>query len=102
MPQQVPLMFFNATRDSGTGTIFLKVANRAATTQQVSVAISGLATIDPRGKATTLAAKGPNETNSVSDPKRIVPVVSNVDGLGANFSHTFPPYSVTVLELGVR
>ena len=99
MPQQVPLMFFNATRDSKSGAIYVKVVNRAGASQPVNIAISGLAAIDAKGKAITLAAASPADTNSIDQPSKIVPVTSNVDGLGANFTRTFPPYSITVLEM---
>jgi alpha-N-arabinofuranosidase len=95
----VPLMFFNATRDSASGTLYLKVVNRASTPQSVNVAISGLVSVEPRGKATTLSAKSPEETNTITEPNKIAPVTSNVDGLSANFMRTFPPYSITVLEM---
>jgi alpha-L-arabinofuranosidase len=99
MPLQVPLMFFDATRDSNTGTIYVKVVNRAGTAQAVHVAISGLAAVEPRGKAITLAASSPNDTNSITEPVKIVPVASNVTGLAADFTRTFPPFSITVLEM---
>jgi len=102
MPQQVPLMFFNATRDSKTGTIYIKVVNRAGTPQPVRVGISGLAAVEPKGKAITLAASSPTDTNSISEPAKVVPVSSEVDGLSADFTRTFPPYSITVVEMTGR
>jgi alpha-N-arabinofuranosidase len=96
-PQHVPLVFFDATRDSKTGTIYLKVVNRAGTRQPVRVEISGLATIEAKGQAITLSASSPDDTNSITEPAKIVPITRNVDGLGADFTRTFPPYSITVL-----
>ena len=96
---QVPLLFFNATRDSNTGTIYVKVVNRAGTGLPVHVAISGLSAVEPKGKAITLAASGPNDTNTITEPAKIVPVTSDVNGLGADFTRTFPPYSITVFEM---
>jgi hypothetical protein len=29
----------------------------------------------------------------------IVPVTTNVDGLGTSFTRTFPPYSIAVLQM---
>jgi alpha-N-arabinofuranosidase len=98
-PQQVPTLFFDATRDSKTGTIYLKVVNRAGTPQPVRVEVSGLAAVEAKGQAITLSAKTPDETNSITEPGKIVPVTTNVDGLGANFTRTFPPYSITVLQM---
>lgn len=99
MPVPVPLVFADATRDSKNGTIFVKVVNRGEAAQAVRIAISGVASIAPKGKAVTLAASSPTDTNSITEPTNIVPITSDVDGVSANFTHTFPPYSITVLEL---
>jgi alpha-N-arabinofuranosidase len=101
-PQQVPMVFFDATRDSQTGTIYLKVVNRAGTPQPVQVEISGLAAVEAKGQAITLSASSPDDTNSITEPTKIVPVTTNVDGLGENFKRTFPPYSITVLQMKGR
>jgi alpha-N-arabinofuranosidase len=98
-PQQVPMVFFDATRDSQTGTIYLKVVNRAGTPQPVQVEISGLSAVEAKGQAITLSASSPDDTNSITEPTKIVPVTTNVDGLGENFTRTFPPYSITVLQM---
>jgi alpha-N-arabinofuranosidase len=95
----VPTLFFDATRDSKTGTIYLKVVNRAGTPQPVRVEVSGLAAVEAKGQAITLSASTPDETNSITEPAKIVPITTNVNGLGANFTRTFPPYSITVLQM---
>ena len=102
MPQQVPLVFFNATRDSKTGTIYVKVVNRGATPQPVKVAITGTSAVQPTGKIATMAAGSPDDTNSITEPRKIVPVTSNVNGLSASFTRDFPPYSISVLELSSK
>jgi alpha-N-arabinofuranosidase len=100
--QQVPTIFWSATRDTKTGTVFLKIVNRAATPQPLRVEFSGLAAIDAKGQAVTLSASSPTDTNSIADPTKIVPVTSTVDGLGTSFTRTFPPYSLTVLQIGCK
>jgi len=95
----VPTLFFNATRDSKTGTIYLKIVNRAGTPQPVRVAVSGLAAVESKGRAIAMSASSPDDTNSISQPTKIVPITTNVDGLGASFTRTFPPYSITILEM---
>ncbi len=102
MPQQVPLVFFNATRDSKSGTIYVKVVNRAATPQPVKVAITGTGAVQPTGMLTSIAAGSPDDTNSITEPRKIAPVTSNVNGLSANFTRMFPPYSISVLELNSK
>ncbi len=100
--KQVPTLFFDATRDSSSGTIYLKVVNRAAAPQPVKVEISGDDFVKSKGVATVLKAASPEETNSLQEPKKIVPVTEKAKGLGANFMRTFPPFSITVLELKDR
>jgi len=100
--QQVPTLFFDATRDSRSGTIYLKVVNRREVPQPVKIEISGLAAVEPEGTATVLKANSPDDTNSIQEPARIVPITEKAGGLGTGFTREFPPYSITVLELKAR
>ena len=100
--QHVPKLFFDATRDSQTGTIFLKVVNSLGTPQPVKIQISGVASIEAEGTAVVLKADRPDDTNSIQEPVRIVPVTEKVEGLGTDFTREFPPYSITVLELKTK
>jgi alpha-N-arabinofuranosidase len=97
--QQVPTLFVNATRDSQTGTIYLKVVNRGGSPQPVRVELSGLASVPAKGEAITLSAASPEDTNTIKEPAKIAPVTTTVDGLGATFTRAFPPYSITVLKM---
>ena len=97
--QQVPLLFFSATRDSKTGTIYVKVVNRAGTAQPVHVSMRGVASVAPTGKLLGMTAGSPDDTNSIVAPSKIVPVASNAEGLSADFNRAFPPYSISVLQI---
>ena len=90
------------TRDSKTGAIYVKVVNRAATPEAVHVAVSGVAAVEAGGQAVTMSSSGPADTNSITDPVRIVPVTAKVDGLSTDFTRTFPPFSITVLEIKAK
>ena len=100
--QQVQTLFFNATRESKTGTIILKVVNSVGTAQNVRVALAGVAGIDASGESIELSARAPEDTNSITEPAKIIPVATKVDGLGTDFTRTFPPYSITVLRMKAR
>jgi alpha-N-arabinofuranosidase len=100
--QQIRKLFFDATRDRQSGTIYLKVVNSLGTAQPVKIEISGAAAIEPEGQAVVLKANQLDDTNSIQEPKKIVPVTENVSGLGASFTREFPPYSITVLELKTK
>jgi alpha-N-arabinofuranosidase len=80
----------------------LKVVNRLGTPQPVHVKISGANNVAASAEAIVMSASSPNDTNSLQEPKKIVPVTANVDGLGADFTRDFPPYSITILELKTK
>ncbi|HEX3730519.1 MAG TPA: alpha-L-arabinofuranosidase C-terminal domain-containing protein, partial [Opitutaceae bacterium] len=94
---QEPALFFNATRDSHSGQVFVKFVNTLAAPQTVRVAIAGGGGLAADGLALTLASAQPEDTNSIDAPTKIVPVETRVAGLGAAFTYTFAPYSVTIL-----
>jgi alpha-N-arabinofuranosidase len=98
-PQQVPTISYDATRDSTSGTIYLKIVNRNASTQPVHIKIGGVNGVNPSGESIVLSATSPDDTNSILAPKKIVPAASDVDGLSADFTRDFPPFSITVLKL---
>lgn len=98
-PQQVPFVFYDATRETSTGTIFLKVVNTGNDARAVQVEIQGAQNIKPDGEMTVLSASAPDATDSISEPDKIVPITSKVGGLGADFTRVFPPYSITVLRI---
>jgi alpha-L-arabinofuranosidase len=100
--QQVPSLFFDATKDSATGRIYLKLVNRNPTPQPVTIALSGVASVAPEGTEVVMKAASADDTNSISDPKHIVPVEDKVSGLGATFTRDLPPLSITVLELETK
>jgi alpha-N-arabinofuranosidase len=100
--QHIPKLFFDATRDSQSGVIYLKVVNSLGTPQPVKIQISGVASIEAEGTAVVFKADRPDDTNSIQEPARIVPVTEKVDGLGTDFTREFPPYSITVLELKTK
>jgi alpha-N-arabinofuranosidase len=93
----MPDMFFSATKDSGS--VYVNIVNRSAAPQQVHIALSGLKSIAPAGKAITLTSASINDTNSITDPHKVEPVTANVSGLGPEFTRTVPANSVTILEL---
>jgi alpha-L-arabinofuranosidase len=97
--QHVPTLFHSATRDSKTGVVYLKIVNRASTPQAVRVEIAGLASVESRGQTIALTAASPDDTNSIDEPAKISPKTATVDGLGASFTRSYPPYSITVLEM---
>ena len=101
-PRQIRDVFFDATRDSKSGIIYLKVVNTAGTPQRINIQINGAEKIESEGEAVCLNASSPTDTNSIGQPQKIVPRTEAAHDLGANFTREFPMYSVTVLKLKSR
>ena len=99
---EVPSLFFDATRDSQSGTICLKVVNRRGTPQAVKIEINGGVSVALEGTIVVLKANSPEDTNSIEQPTKIAPVTVAASGLGTDFTREFPPYSITVLELKTK
>jgi alpha-N-arabinofuranosidase len=100
--KQVPTMFFSATKSDQRGEIYLKVVNAIGTAQAVQVELAGAGKVAPEGKAIVLASANKEDTNTIAEPTKVVPVTSKASGLGKQFSYSFAPYSVTVLVLSTQ
>ncbi|WP_263382264.1 alpha-L-arabinofuranosidase C-terminal domain-containing protein [Granulicella arctica] len=94
-----PRLFDSATYDSKTHHLNLKLVNASSLPQTVEIKLNGAAHIRPRATVTTLSGKTTQETNSITDPTRIVPVVSTITNAAATFSHSLPQYSIQVLDI---
>jgi alpha-N-arabinofuranosidase len=101
-PKQVATLFFVATKSSATGTVYLKIVNTSDTARQVRINLNGAAKIGPEGTAITLSSAHPEDTNTIGDPKKIVPITRKIDGLATSFVRPIAPYSVNVLRIETR
>jgi len=90
-------LFYSVTTDTVKGTTYLKLVNASSKPQPVEAAITG-ATLSSTATVYTLAGYTTAETNSITDPKRIVPVKSSIK-TGAKFTHSIPPYAIQVIVL---
>lgn len=79
--------------------IYLKFVNTIATPQNVDISLSGVKTVAPIGQAIIIKSDSPLDTNTITNHTKIVPATSEISGLAPQFSHTFPPYSVTILQI---
>jgi alpha-N-arabinofuranosidase len=90
-----------ATRDNKTGEIFLKLVNPETNSVSLKIEISGVAALASKGSAITLAGN-PDDSNSITQPKRIVPITKTVRGVKPGFVYTMSPNSIVVLKLKSR
>jgi alpha-L-arabinofuranosidase len=91
-----PKFFYSVTRSAAKKQIYLKLVNAASTPQLVDIDLKG-AGIDPTAKLVNMSAKDTQATNSINDPKFLVPVDSNVSDAGGRLHHNMPPFSIQVL-----
>jgi len=96
------LLPYSVTRQTETGKVFLKVVNPGAAAQTVNIELKGVTNVRGEGKVVIMRASGPTETNSITEPTKIVPVTELLKKVATRFSYTFPAWSITVLELTVQ
>jgi alpha-N-arabinofuranosidase len=95
----IPALFYSATEDSKDGTVYLKVVNVQGGSQTVHISLKGVSKVLSHGSTVTLHADDPKATNSITDPRNIVPQEKEVKGLGKSFALTLPSYSITVIRM---
>ncbi|MCX5673706.1 MAG: carbohydrate binding domain-containing protein [Planctomycetota bacterium] len=88
-----------AGRSEAAGEVILKVVNVSASPQDTQIELAGAGKVDAKAAAIVLTAASPDAENSLAEPVRVAPVTSAIDTAAARFSHTFPPWSVTILRL---
>jgi alpha-L-arabinofuranosidase len=88
-----------AVSKSRTGTVYIKVVNSLASPQTATFTLSGTHAIAPVGTAIVLSSANLSDTNTLADPNKVRPIQSKLTGIGRQFRHVFPPYSLTVLLL---
>ena len=94
-----PRVFASVTRNDATHKLFVKVVNATSTPQSLALELAGVKKVAPQATLTTMSGKTPNATNSITHPDAVAPVTRTVPVTGPQFTQTFAPYSVNVLEL---
>jgi alpha-L-arabinofuranosidase len=90
-------LFTNVTRNTKTGTVYIKLVNTADSARQVDVTLDGDGSIESRGTIVELTAHSRTATNSITDPRNVVPVTKSITGLGKKFTLHLDPLSVDVI-----
>ena len=93
---------YSVTRSGKSGTIYVKMVNTSAQPQPVHVTLDGVKSAASTGTTITLKGSGPQDTNTLTEPTKIVPITASASGLGTDFTYTFAPYSVTILKMQAR
>lgn len=95
-------LFYSVTRDAAKGIVYLKIVNASSAPQNLKISLDGAKDVKATAKLVRLSAATTAATNSITDPKRVVPVESTVKGVGKEFTRTVPGYSIDVLEISAQ
>ena len=95
-------MFFSATKNTQNGVIYLKVVNAAPAPQSLSIDLQATGAVMPQGMLTVIKADHAEDTNTISEPDKIVPLTTAIKGIGKKFQQIFPAYSVSIVQLQIK
>ncbi len=95
-------LFYSVTKDAAKGIVYLKLVNASSAAQELKITLDGAKTVKATAKLVRLSAGSTAATNTINDPKRVVPVESTVTGVAKTFTRTVPGYSIEVYEIGVK
>jgi alpha-N-arabinofuranosidase len=100
--KSVPTIFYSVTMNDTTGVIYLKVVNTIGKKQTIKINLAGAEKVSPDATVVTIKSDKPDDTNTINEPQKIIPVTTTMKGLRKNFQQIFPPYSVTVMQIQTR
>jgi alpha-N-arabinofuranosidase len=72
--------------------------NPQDTAEPLKIEINGVASLASKASGTVLAGD-PGDSNSLAQPKKVVPVTQTVRHVKPGFTYTMPPCSIVVLKL---
>ncbi len=94
-------LFYSATVNAAKKQLYLKLVNASSDSQPLQIAMPGTHPA-ANAKLVRLSAHDTQETNSIDDPNRLVPVETTVHDVSGNFSLTLPAYSIQVLQVDLQ
>ena len=96
-----PRFFYSATRDVRKGKLYLKLVNATSLPQDANLQLAG-GKIGSAATLVSLHALTNEATNTIMEPRKIVPVKTELKNVSADFHHTVPGYSIEVLDVDVK
>jgi alpha-L-arabinofuranosidase len=98
----IPLLAGTAGTTAKGDELILKVVNGGSKPLDTQISLHGLPDVKPMAQLISLTGSAPNEENSFASPHNIPAVEQTISGIGPEFRHTFPAYSVTIFRLKVK
>jgi len=90
--------FYSITGNAAQRKIYLKLVNASSDAKPLEIDLTG-AKVTATAKVLSLTAHSLQETNSIDDPTRIVPVESALGDVSSHFKHVVPAYSIQVITI---
>jgi alpha-L-arabinofuranosidase len=94
------MAFASASYLKASGELIVKFVNTADRPLETAIHLKGALHVAP-GKAITIAGS-PDDVNSIALPTKVAPKEQPLPNTAASFTHTFPPYSVTLLRFPAK
>lgn len=94
-----PQWFVSAARDDSAGEVIVKFVNAGDAPASVLLKLAGAGSIGSEARGEVLTGTAKSDHNSFEEPAKVAPVAVSVPIPGAEFPHTFPANSFTVLRV---
>lgn len=93
--------FYSITEDTAKRRLYLKLVNASSEEETAEIQFRG-ARLAPAGKVITLSAHDTQATNTIDQPKNIVPVESTLAAVSNRLHYKMPAYSIQILQINMR
>ena len=91
-----------AGRDDRSGDVVLKMINSGDAPASIIVNLANAGSVPSTARLITMQSPRPTDENSFGEPRKIVPVETQLTGAGRTVAHTLPPYSLSVIRIAAR
>ena len=94
--------YVESGKDADNGDLIIKAINLGAEAVPAQLKLADISPVSNNSHMTVLTSAEPTDNNSLQNPTKVRPVEQEVSIAGQDFSHEFPPYSLTVLRVKTR
>lgn len=95
----VSTIFYSATKDTRTEIIYLKVINTTGQKQPMEINLRDIGKISTDAKLIDVKGTHSEDTNTINDPEKIIPVGSKINDIAPVFPGTLDTFFVNILQL---
>ena len=94
-------LFVTTGRDQTAGELVVKAINVSPDPISANLNIAGVTRMGAKARAILLTSDQLSDNNSLEEPRKVIPVASEIEVPGPRFTREFPAHSLTVLRLKV-